>query len=344
MLADVLRTHDAHVVELDCGPGSVLIPPALNGRLFCQLNGELIHRLDDAALRTPSPDGYDNLGGNSLWPAPEGGPFAFNYPPGSDDWYVQDGISRAVPSITRESATRAVVEKRISLVNRKGVRIALLYRRIVSVPEAPFHMPGYAAHGMLYETQDIFEPAGEYRADDVLIAPWSLEQFPGADGIVAFGKVTNSEDELNFDFYGDPGDRISWKPGTFRFRLGGRDRHQVGVRVKAEPQCIGALDPRRSLLFLRKTALQQGQYFNIADNEQAAGPFSAADLYSIFNGGELGFFELETIGAMQQANGLLTSSMLLSRTLILNGPLEELLRYLSEREDIPLEDVIPNSR
>ncbi len=338
MTLEFLRNHDPQLVELNCGRGSVLIPPSLGGRIFCQFAGELVHRLDTAGMRHPSPTEYDNLGGNSLWPAPEGGAFAFNYLPGSDAWKVQDGIAKAVPTVSCDGENCARVEKRIVLTNRKGVKVELDYRRVVTVP-GDLHLPlGYALEGMCYHTEDLFMPQGEYSAEEVLLAPWSLEQFPGADGIVAFGKVAIGKDALNCDFYGDPGERLARRPGHFTFALGGVARHQIGVKVQSRPQFIGALDPRRSLLILRKTEVQQGTYFNIADNEQPEGPFSAADLFSIFNGGELGFYELETIGAMRIVNGLVATSGLSSQTLILRGSLEELLQYLSEQGGLHLDE------
>ena len=336
MLA-LLRGHDPNLVELSCGQGSVLIPPSLGGRIFCQYGGELVHRLDAALMQNPSPDGYDNLGGNSLWPAPEGGAFAFNYPPGSSDWHVQDGIAKAAPVVTRINAGCARVEKRISLLNRKGARIELDYRRVVSVPDKVRLAGGYALEGISYHTEDIFEPRSGHGMDEVLLAPWSLEQLPGADGIVAFGRVMDGEDALNLDFYDDPGDRISWRPGCFSFTLGGGARHQIGVKVRSLPQLIGAFDIHRSMVIIRKTQPQQGVYFNIADNDQPGGPFSAADLYSIFNGGELGFYELETVGSMCVDGGRVSLGMLPSQTLVLKGAPSELLRYLLEQEGVVID-------
>lgn len=124
MLA-LLKTCDPGMVELKSAYGSVLIPPTLGGRIFCQMEKELIHRLDGAALQHPSPSEYDNLGGNSLWPAPEGGVFAFNYPPHSDGWYVQDGIAKTVPCVSCDGHNHATIEKRIVLENRKGVSVDL---------------------------------------------------------------------------------------------------------------------------------------------------------------------------------------------------------------------------
>ncbi len=335
MLA-LLKAHDPDLVEINSGCGSVLIPPALGGRIFCQMEGELIHRLDVDALRHPSDTDYDNLGGNSMWPAPEGGPFAFNYPPGSDRWYVQDGIAKTIPQVTLSDGG-ARVDKRIALLNRKGVQVDVNYRRVVSSPDAVPGLDGYALKWVCYHTEDIFAPNGKYSEREVLIAPWSLEQFPGVDGILAFAGVDHPEDIINSDFYGDPSDRITVTPYGFVYRLGGEGRQQIGVKTGSRPRMIGALDTRRSLLLLRKTRQEPGLYFNIADNEQAAGPFSAADLYSIFNGGDLGFYELETIGAMNTADGYLAANALYSETLILKGRTAELLRYLSEREGVRLE-------
>lgn len=337
-MLDTLRAYDRDRVELECGEGSVIIPPKLQGRIFCQLHGELIHRLDTGALLQPSPTEYNNLGGNSLWPAPEGGPFAFNYLPGSDAWLVQEGIANAEPTVRADGNGGAIVEKNISLTNRKGVRVKLVYRRVVSSVDVARRIEGYDLTGMAYATEDIWEPRGDYSPEEVLLAPWSLEQFPGAEGIVAFGTYEGEDDPINSDFYGDPGERLVRKQGTFEFRLGGKDRHQIGIKVSSRPHLIGALDPRRSLLLLRKTKIQEGIYFNIADNDQAAGPFSAADAYSIFNGGELGFFELETVGAMQVQAGKLVRSALASETVILRGAVEELERYLAEQEGVELGD------
>ena len=335
MLA-LLKAHDPDLVEIKSGCGSVLIPPALGGGIFCQMEGELIHRLDVDALRHPSGTDYDNLGGNSLWPAPEGGPFAFNYPPQSERWYVQDGIAKTIPQVTLSDGG-ACVDKRILLLNRKGIQMDVNYRRVVSSPDTVPGVDGYALKWVCYHTEDSFAPNGNYREQEVLLAPWSLEQFPGADGIVTFARADHTGDIVNSDFYGDPTDRITGTPYGFAYRLGGEERQQIGVKTGSRPRMIGALDTRRSLLLLRKTRMEPGLYFNIADNEQPAGPFSAADLYSIFNGGDLGFYELETIGAMNTTDGCLATSALYSETLMLKGHTAELLRYLSEREGAQLE-------
>ena len=81
-------------------------------------------------------------------------------------------------------------------------------------------------------------------------------------------------------------------------------------------------------------APQAGTYFNIADNDHPGGPYSAGDLYSVFNGGALNFFELETIGAMRVVGQCVAASTLVSGTTILKGRMEELQRYLAERHGL----------
>lgn len=310
--------------------------PGLQGRIFCQLDGQLVHRLDASALTSPSKSEFNNVGGNSLWPAPEGGPFAFNYLPGDDRWLVQPGINRTPAAVVSADRHSACIEKRIELTNRRGFTIALAWRRIVYLTDAPAAPEPYCPASIAYRTKDVLEPLGVYRQEDVLVAPWSLEQFPGADGVIAFGSVQKPDDAINFDFYGQPGGRIAYCGDGFTFALGGDDRHQIGLSAASSPQCIGAIDFRRSLLILRRTPKMDGVYFNIADNDQPEGPFSAGDMYSIFNGGALGFYELETIAAMQTSHGVVAASTLESETVIYKADAGALRGIAMEVAGIPL--------
>lgn len=337
-MLDVLRKHDAGLAELNCADGSVLVSPGLQGRIFGQINDELIHRLDVELLRNPSSTEFNNIGGNSLWPAPEGGTFAFNYPPGGGAWRVQRGIAETPARIVHRGPNKIVAEKRIDLVNRKGAMLDIMLRRTVSLPPASSSFQSFSLAGLTYRCEDTFEPLGSYSTDDVLLAPWSLEQFPGAEGIMVFCKVADPENAVNDDFYDSPGDRIAFGDRFFTFALGGEDRHQIGVPVCLKPSFIGALDPDRSMLMLRRATATEGTYFNIADNDQPKGPFSAADLYSVFNGGALNFFELETIGAMKVKDGHLAASTLSSETTLLKGNINQLKRYLALQEGLRLSD------
>jgi hypothetical protein len=65
---------------------------------------------------------------------------------------------------------------------------------------------------------------------------------------------------------------------------------------------------------------------------------SAASVYRILNGGELGFFGLETVRAMRVIDGRVATSILRSRTLIVKRSSAALLRYLSEQEGLQLDE------
>ena len=102
------------------------------------------------------------------------------------------------------------------------------------------------------------------------------------------------------------------------------------MRAANRPELLGALDGGRELLILRRMDPQEGVYFNIADNEQPGGPWSAADMYSVFNGGNLDFFELETIAPLQTEDNRVARCTLISETLIVRGSVKELERYLED--------------
>ena len=325
-----LKALDNKLVDLKSTNGTVFVAPGLQGRIFCSIDEMMIHQFDAKLAAIPDPIEFNNIGGNSLWPAPEGGDFAFNYPPNNDEWLVQPAINIQCPTIVKQTNDSVIIEKNIELLNRKSCRAELLLQREVMVND--LELDGYDLRGISYSTHDAFSPLGEYMVDEFLLAAWSLEQFPGTEGIITFGKVGgNAANCINNDFYGDVGARLSFTDNLFTFRLGGIERLQIGINRASQPELIGAYDPARSLLIIRETPLVEGKYINIADNEQLSGPFSAEDVFSIFNGGELDFWELETIAPMKVEKGLWVGSWLESKTTILRGEREQLANYLATK-------------
>ena len=333
-MIDLLRRHDPGLIELASEDGAVLVSPALQGRIFAHLEGDLLHQLDIERLEAPLPGEFNNLGGNSLWPAPEGGPFAFNYMPGSGEWVVQAGIADQPASVTYLSKGEVEIEKQINLTNRHGTTLDLRFNRRIQTIGAPDLGSFPGLQGIAYHTSDTFEPLGSYREDEVLLAPWSLEQFPGGNGVTAFAKVKDPSTAINFDFYGMPESPPIYGEDFFSTSLGGTAKYQIGIKVANEPEVLGALDTNRNLPLLRHTEKKDGLYFNIADNDQPEGPGSAADMYSVFNGGDLDFFELETIAPMQIRDGLITTSPLHSASIMLRGPVPDLKLWVKNQYGI----------
>lgn len=329
MKMDSLRKYDPALISMKAEQGEVFVSPGLQGRIFCTVNDKLIHRLDLERLADPLPNAFNNLGGNFLWPAPEGGPFAFNYPPSGGDWYVQEGIANSPAKVISRDTLTATIQKNITLVNRMGTSVSVEFSRMVRLRDDSPWASGLpdGVSILHYETDDVLSPSSEHASTDLLLAAWSLEQFPGGDGVTAFTCVADPTHAINDDYYG----LLSQPPvvdgSLVSFPLGGKERFQIGVPVAAGPRLIGAIDPSNELLIIRFTPRQDGIYFNIADNDQPNGPWSAADMYSVFNGGDLDFYELETIAPMQVKGSVVGASHLKSETLIFTGS-EDSLRMV----------------
>ena len=340
MLSELLAI-DPEILQLNCKGNRIMISNRLQGRIFAAVGDRLIHRLVPELAKNPDPENFNNLGGNSLWIGPEGGNFAFNYPP-QGDWYVQKGIN-CVPTHTVYAGPDALeVAKTIELVNRKGKRVRLKMERRVE-PLDPAELPDakYQLAATGYRSVDRWTVLDRLTPEDALLCAWSLEQLPGAEGIIGFGRCGKvAAGSLNDDFYGSAAERTKYTAHTFKFRLGGSKRLQIGVKAAYEPKVIGSFDPARGVLALRRTELPAtGTYINIADNEQKTGPFGAADAYSIFNGAqELDFHELETIAPMQlTADGCLAPSELVSKScFVCSDRPEKLLEFLKIEYGITL--------
>ena len=313
-----LKKIDPDLLVRPCGAGNLLVSNTLQGRIMAEIGGKLIHRFDADLAEHPDPENFNNLGGNSLWPAPEGGDFAFNYPP-KGDWYVQKGINSVKSTLLEEGQGTLLIGKEFELLNRRGKTVKVTWRRrITALP-----VPELSVPALKYKSIDTLELAEPAAQTDVLISAWSLEQLPGAAGITAFGRCAKGAQEaVNTDFYGDPMPRLTFEDKWFKFALGGPCRLQIGISSAAAPELIGSFDPARGVAVVRTTpARSDGRYINFADNDQKNGPFSAADQYSIFNGSEeLDFHELETLAPMTlDSRGRVTGSRLESETTILSG-------------------------
>jgi hypothetical protein len=295
-----------------CAEGSSCLSlfPTLGGRVFAEVDGESVHRIDLSAARNPSAD-FNNYGGNNFWPAPEGGEFGFNYR--GDEWYVQDGVNLQPFEVDKGYSLR----KKVALLNRRGATVNAVMQRGLEISPLPQMLEGFNLKGFLsYTVHDSFDVANKIGVSDALISVWTLEQFDTTESTVSFCRVANPEGAVNFDFYDHPGDRIAYRPHGFLYKTDGRRRGQIGIKLGANAEFIGFYDLQRGLLCIRENlGPKGGLYFNIADNDQPDGAFSAADTYSIFNSDtDMSAFELETVGCARVEDGILLGSELVSRT------------------------------
>ena len=165
MILEKLKTADPAIHGMASTDGMVWLSPGLQGRIFCSIGDRLAHKLDFELAANPT-DGFNNIGGNSLWPGPEGGAFAFNYPHG--EWTVQDGINKVCPTLSVESPAAASMVKNISLLNAKGTQVELEYRRRVQTLDISSQTAAYAVKGAAYTEQDTFTPLREYAVEEIM--------------------------------------------------------------------------------------------------------------------------------------------------------------------------------
>jgi len=296
------------------GDARVFFAPDMGARVFCELGGHSLHRLDLANVRDPNRK-FNNFGGNNFWPAPEGGLFGFNYQ--GDTWRVQPALNNEPFRLTRKGDGSAEAVKETALTNRKEVKLSVVMERGFARAEPASVLMELAPEATFaYTVDDRIRLEAPVSVDEALLGCWTLEQFDASDDTVSFVQVSNTQEAINFDFYDDPSEKITYGSRGFLYKTDSRQRGQIGIKRKAGARFIGCCDFAARLLVIREILDRTGQtYFNIADNDQPRGPFSADDEYSIFNGDEeLGFFELETIGGADVHRGMLTGSRLLSRT------------------------------
>ena len=289
--------------------------PDMGARVFGEVGGRSLHRIDLDTVRRPDQP-FANFGGGNFWPAPEGGKFGFNYR--GNEWYVQPCINAEPFRVCSVNEGAAVLQKEIVLINRAGTKVETRMQRAFRLmPKPAAALPGYRLEGFLsYRTTDTFTVLNAAHSDAALLASWTLEQFAGTDQTISFCAVVHPEQAINFDFYEHPGERIAYAPRGFTYKTDARRKGQIGIRQAAGARFIGFYDLSRRLVCLRENcSVAGGLYFNIADNDQPRGPASAADNYSIFNSdADMGAFELETIGAAQVEQNWLKGSELISIT------------------------------
>jgi hypothetical protein len=316
---------------LGSGSGArVVAVPALAGRIFLVNRDRVAHRFDADRVLSPSREigVYNNYGGLNVWPAPEGGEFGWAYTR-DGKWHVQDGVNAAPFRVSTDTEGSLAMERTSTIVNRRGTELSVRWQRAVEFRGIPDAGPGVEGCRLLVtDTLSCIPSAG------VLIAPWTLEQFDASAATESFCVAADPRNAINFDYYEHPGNRIEYRERHFVYRTDGAKAGQIGVRAAARPRAIGMLDRANGFLAVRTV---QGvsaalRYFNMADNDQPRGPWSAADVYSIFNSPpELSFLELETVGGCAEREGAFAPIPLTSETDYFFGGSGSLVKLIEER-------------
>jgi len=231
---------------------------------------------------------------------------------------VQECIDRQPFEVVCHDEYSAVISKNVALINRADTIVeAIMKRELKLFRSLPPFLEGMRLRGFLsYQTVDSCEVLNPLTPDQALIAAWTLEQFDTSGSTISFCPVENPRSAINFDFYDHPEDRITYFEHGFTYRTDGGRKGQIGIKQRFGAPFIGFYDVSRNLLCIRENRrVGDVLYFNIADNDQPNGPYSAADNYSIFNSDPaMQAFELELVGGARIQDGLVRGSELVSRT------------------------------
>jgi hypothetical protein len=311
---ELLAIKKGMVLEFQRDSAGCALCPDMGGRIFAEVGGMSVHRIDLECVAKPDRS-FNNYGGEYFWPAPEGGKFAFNYR--GSEWYVQECINKQPFEVVSHNEKSAVISKRVVLINRAGTVVeSIMARELRVLSTLPVFLKGSRLRAFLtYQTTDSFEVLNPVAPDKALIGAWTLEQFDTSGFTVSFCPVENPDGAINFDFYEDPRERITYFKHGFSYKTDGRCKGQIGIKKEAGAPFIAFQDVSRQLLCTRENRSGDSLYFNMADNDQPKGPYSAADNYSIFNSGpDMQAFELEVVSGVRIQNGLVKGSELVSVT------------------------------
>lgn len=197
----------------------------LEGRLFTIVNGEVVSRVNQAAISGQSTrNGFVNPGGDGLWPAPEGTCFGYEYSTGK--WRVPPGITGARYIVIEKSSSSAVIEAEVDLINSRGLGIPLIFRRNIKL--------GFEKNTVIEDVRETIIYIGTKTFDrkDCMIAPWTLCQFDSGPGTEVL--FPDGGKECVRDLY-DPSDsKRSVKNGIYHSLTDGSQKYQIALDASVD--------------------------------------------------------------------------------------------------------------
>lgn len=255
----------------------------LEGRLFTVLDGEVVSRVNAEAIRGQSTrHKYQNPGGDVLWPAPEGTMFGYEYTTGS--WRVPPSITGARYVVAASTASSAVIEAEIDLINNKGIGMPCLFQRKIELDSGD-------VRAMHVEESITYLGTRTLKRGEFLIAPWSLSQFdsgPGAE--VIFPHVPGSVRDL----YDASDGQRTIQDGLCRTKTDMTQRYQIAISEAVDH--IEYRDPARGRIVHRTAArMASGSYIDIADAPPDTAPSDCGVRFSVYSDMS-GFMEIEAAG------------------------------------------------
>ncbi|MCE6990192.1 DUF6786 family protein [Dyadobacter sp. CY323] len=265
----------------------VIVALDMEGRLFTILNGEVLNRVNPAAISGESVmKDYLNPGGDGLWPAPEGTTLGYQYATGS--WRVSPGLRMARYQVLEAGDNTVSIGCEIDLINRLGTGIPVFFQRKIQVE--------FGEKSLISKVRESITYLGNKTLthEECLVTPWTLCQFDCAAGCEVVFPCTDKS--AVWDLYEESSDaRRTWKDGFCHTATDGSQRYQIAMDERVP--WIEFRDPGRSLTVRRHAGpLQTGQsYIDISDAPPDVKPASKGVRYSVYSDTN-DFMEIEAVG------------------------------------------------
>ena len=257
----------------------------LEGRLFTVVDGQVLNRVVPSAIeKRTNRSAYLNPGGDTLWPAPEGTCFGYEYATGK--WRVPPAITGAVWEVAAQSDKTAVIRAEVDLVNNRQLGLPCEFERRIEIELGTGRLTQHVTEVIRYLGAQTLDRC-HFR-----LAPWSLCQFDAGAGSVVVMPPPAAADI--WDLYDASQSQRGLKDGLyavntqtpFRFQLG------LGANVPWIEYRSGAHFRVRRTLGL----LPAGQQFSdIADTPPDQPPSALGTKLSVYCDPS-GFMEIEGCG------------------------------------------------
>ena len=288
-LLDLFAAHHKRAILIGSPEAGVVAGLDLEGRLYAVARGEVLNRVNEAAVAGLSgPAGYLNPGGDGLWPAPEGTRLGYTYATGA--WRVSPALTGARYLVASTTATSAELAADLDLINAQGLGIPVRAGRAVSV------RPIRGGIEIVCEESFTYLGVRTLTRQECLLAAWTLSQFdcgPGCETV-----FPDSGPGCVWDLYAPSDAHRRLEDGLWRVRTAGDARFQLGLAAS-----VPWIEFRRpdGLRVRRSATVPPGQPFiDIADRPPQEGPDPRGSRYSIYNDGGNGFMEIEAAGGMPE--------------------------------------------
>lgn len=191
----------------------------LEGRLFTIVDSRVLNRVVPSAIVNRSnKNAYQNPGGDTLWPAPEGTCFGYEY--GTGQWRVPPAITGAVWEVVEQAENKTVIRAEIDLANNRQLGIPCEFERHIEIEPNGKSLVQHVTEIIRYIGARTLAK-GEFS-----LAPWSLCQFDSGQGCKVImppplaGDIRDMYD-LSLSQRGMSGDYYVVETQTdFRFQLG----------------------------------------------------------------------------------------------------------------------------